>query len=174
MKKVLFSILCLSMGAVAVKAQSKGQAPTPPPLPASMPQRPMPPPVPAPAPVDPNAGKFKFKEEIHNFGEIPEGPIAEYDFEFTNTGKKPIIISNAKGSCGCTVPTWPHDAIMPNQVGKIHVAFTSSGRPGMIDKAVTIESNAAQQPMMLYIKGTVKPKPVEAKPAIAPTPASNK
>ncbi len=126
------------------------------------------PPPPAKPAVDPDAGKFKFKEETHDYGEVPEGPKAECDFEFKNTGKKPIVISEAHGSCGCTVPQWPTEPILPGKKAKIHVVYNTVGRPGPINKDITINSNAAQQPMVLHIKGNVKPKPAE--PAAA-TPA---
>jgi hypothetical protein len=113
---------------------------------------------------DQDAGKFKFKEETHDYGEVPEGPLAEYDFEFVNAGKKPIIIAEAHGSCGCTVPKWPTEPILPGKEGKIHVAYTTNGRQGPIQKDVTITSDAQQKPMVLHIKGYVKPKPVDPVP----------
>jgi hypothetical protein len=164
MKKVFITLLCLSISAAAANAQDKkaAPAPAPTPAPAAAPQ--------APA-VDPDAGEFKFKEETHDYGEVPEGPLAEYDFEFKNTGKKPIVINEAHGSCGCTVPSWPHEPILPKQKGVIHVAYTTNGRPGPIMKDVTINSNAKQQPMVLHIRGTVKPKPKDPTPAPAPATA---
>ena len=166
MKKVFITLLCLSIGAAAANAQDKKAAtpaPQPTPVPAQQTQ--------APAP-DPDAGEFKFKEETHDYGEVPEGPLAEYDFEFKNTGKKPIVIQEAHGSCGCTVPSWPHEPILPKEKGVIHVAYTTNGRPGPIMKDVTINSNAKQQPMVLHIRGTVKAKPKEEpKPTPAPAPA---
>ncbi len=169
MKKVFVTLLCLSLSAAAVKAQnnktapsaagnpqtSTQMAPQPVAAPAQAPQAPTPP------PVDPNAGKFKFEEETHDFGTVPEGPLAEYDFEFKNVGKSPIVITDAHGSCGCTVPTWPHDPIMPKQKAKIHVAYTTQGRQGPISKDVIINSNAQQNPMRLHITGNVTPKPAE-------------
>jgi len=152
MKKVFFSLLCLSLGTVAF-----AQTATPPPAPV------------APA-VDPNAGVFKFKETTHDYGEVPEGPTAETDFEFKNTGKSPIVISEAHGSCGCTVPKWPQEPIMPGKKGLIHVTYNTQGRQGPISKDVTINSNAQQKTMVLHITGTVKPKPVEAATP-APPPA---
>jgi hypothetical protein len=153
MKKVFITLFCLSLSAGAMFAQSSQNpanghaaiAPAPPAAPT----------------VDPNAGKFKFKEEIHTFKDVPEGPLAEYDFEFTNTGNSPIVITDAHGSCGCTVPSWPHEPVLPHQTSKIHVTYNTNGRPGMIDKSVTINSDAQQKPMMLYIKGNVVPKPKE-------------
>ncbi|MCF8449564.1 MAG: DUF1573 domain-containing protein [Taibaiella sp.] len=164
MKKVFITFLCLSISAAAATAQDlKPGAPVPTPQ-TAVPTNAPPPPV--PAKVNPNAGKFKFTEETHDFGEIPEGPIAEYDFEFKNVGKEPIIINEAHGSCGCTVPKWPQEPILPGKKGVIHVAYTSQGRPGPINKDVTINSNAQQSTMVLHIRGNVKPKPVEA---VAPT-----
>jgi len=169
MKKVLISLLCLAISATAVNAQDNKMAPQDPANGAVAPHHPpVPPPQAAPAQVDPKAGKFKFEEETHDFGEVPEGPLAETDFEFKNTGKSPIIITEAHGSCGCTVPTWPHDPILPKHKGIIHVTYNTNGRVGMINKDVYITSNAQQSPMKLHITGTVKPKPVEAKPTPPP------
>jgi hypothetical protein len=154
MKKIMLSLLCLTVWTAAVHAQDKSK-PTPP----------SPPPPPAQASVDPDAGKFKFKEETHDYGDVPEGPKAECDFEFKNVGKKPIVISEAHGSCGCTVPEWPKEPILPGKKGKIHVIYNTEHRPGPISKDVTINSNAQQSPMVLHIKGNVKPKPAEAAPA---------
>ena len=156
MKKVVLSLLCLTLSTAALRAQEKTQ-----PTAATS----TPPPPPAAQAEDPDAGKFKFKEEIHDYGEVPEGPKAECDFEFKNVGKKPIIISEAHGSCGCTVPKWPSEPIMPGKKGKIHVVYNTEGRPGPIGKTITVNSNAAQSPMVLQIKGTVKAKPQPAVPA---------
>lgn len=167
MKKLLLTVLCLSLCIIAVNAQEKGSNTTPQQLatPATEQKK-----------EDPDAGVFKFKDkdDTHDFGEVPEGPLAEYDFEFKNTGKKPITISNARGSCGCTVPTWPHDPILPGKSAKIHVTYNSDHRPGMISKEVTIESNAKQQPMVLHIRGTVKPKPADPKPVDGTTAPATK
>jgi len=159
MKKVLIAVFCISLGAFTAHAQDKGK--TPPPAADAAKVAPV-----APA-VDPDAGEFKFedKDETHDFGEVPEGPLAEYDFKFKNTGKKPITIKNARGSCGCTVPTWPHEPILPKKSAVIHVTYNTDHRPGPISKEVIIESDAKQQPMILHIRGSVKPKPADAKPA---------
>lgn len=161
MKKVIFGLLCLSISAAVSAQDGKTNAPA-----APQPAAQTPPPPPAPPKANPNAGKFKFTEETHDFGEIPEGPVAEYDFEFKNVGKEPIVIQEAHGSCGCTVPKWPQEPILPGKKGVIHVAYNSAGRPGPINKDVTINSNAQQSPLVLHIKGTVKPKPAEP---VAPT-----
>jgi len=171
MKKVLFSLLGLTIGTMTAMAQDN-HAPVAA-QPAAAPAAQTAPAKPAP---DPDAGIFKFKEETHDYGEVPEGPLAETDFEFKNVGKKPITITEAHGSCGCTVPKWPTEPILPGKKGVIHVAYTTQGRPGMIMKDVTINSNAQQSPIMLHIRGTVKPKPVDpnATPATPPVPVPAK
>jgi uncharacterized protein DUF1573 len=176
MKKVFITLFCLSISAVAVNAQTAagsaaanatGSMPAPGQAAVSAT---VPPQAPTTPPVDPKAGKFKFEEETHDFGTVPEGPLAEYDFKFKNVGKSPIVITDAHGSCGCTVPTWPHDPILPKKTAIIHVAYTTNGRQGMINKDVIINSNAQQSPMRLHITGNVTPKPAEATPATPPPP----
>jgi len=146
MKRLLITAFCLSLSA-GVFAQDKSTA--------------------SAAPVNEKAGKFKFVEETHDFGEVPEGPTAEYDFEFKNVGKEPIIITEAHGSCGCTVPQWPKEPIMPGKKAKIHVTYNTVGRPGPIAKDVYITSNAQTSPMVLHIRGSVKAKATA--PETAPT-----
>lgn len=109
-----------------------------------------------------NAGTpvFAFAEESHDFGVINEGTKAEYDFTFTNTGDAPLIISNAKGSCGCTVPQWPREPIAPGETGMIHVVFDSSGKPGAQTKQVTLNANTVPNTRVLTITAQVQPKPV--------------
>lgn len=104
---------------------------------------------------DGNQGEFKFKEEEFDFGTIKQGESATHEFEFTNTGTEPIIISTAQGSCGCTVPIWPKEPIAKGQKSTIKVTFNSAGKMGMQDKMVTINSNAKPNPMVIHMKGTV-------------------
>ena len=159
MKKVFITLFCIAISTAALQAQDQHPAPPPPPMPPHHPEQP------APSPVDPKAGKFKFEEETHNFGTVPEGPQAECDFEFKNVGKEPIVIKEAHGSCGCTVPTWPHDPILPKHSAKIHVTYNTQGRAGQISKEVFITSNAQQSSMKLHITGTVTPKDAVTAPA---------
>jgi len=114
--------------------------------------------------VNPNGPKFHFlKGDTHDFGTVKEGPAAEYAFEFKNTGKEPLIISNAQASCGCTTPEWPKEPILPGKSGKILVRYNTQGRPGPIDKTVWITSNAVSDKdrYELRIKGTVQPAPTK-------------
>lgn len=114
-----------------------------------------------------NQASFKFTEEEFNFGTIMQGDQVKHDFEFTNTGKEPLIISNAAGSCGCTVPEWPKEPIASGAKAVIKVTFNSAGKQGVQDKTVTLQSNAAQNPLVLHLKGNVD-KPVE-QPAVDPS-----
>jgi hypothetical protein len=96
-----------------------------------------------------------FEEEFHDFGESNEGLVAEHVFSFKNEGEGPLIISNAQGSCGCTVPVWPRQPIAPGATGEIKVSFNSTGRAGKQDKRVTLTTNAVPQTKVLNITSTV-------------------
>ena len=96
-----------------------------------------------------------FEEEFYDFGEINEGLVAEHVFSFKNEGEGPLIISNAQGSCGCTVPVWPRQPIAPGATGEIKVSFNSTGRAGKQDKRVTLTTNAVPQTKVLNITSTV-------------------
>ena len=96
--------------------------------------------------------KFSFDREEHDFGTLIDGEKVSYSFKFTNSGTAPLIISNAKGSCGCTVPNWPKDPISPGESGFIDVTFDSSGRSGKQTKTITLLANT--NPAAKYIKIT--------------------
>jgi hypothetical protein len=110
--------------------------------------------------ANPNASEISFEKDVHDFGTIKFGGNGVYEFKFTNTGKEPLIISNAQGSCGCTVPTWPKEPIKANESGKIKVSYDTK-RPGPFTKTVTITSNAKSSPKILTIKGVVEEAPKE-------------
>lgn len=99
---------------------------------------------------------IKFEKTEHDFGEIAEGTLAKHTFNFTNTGKVPLIIKDARGSCGCTVPDWPRNPIEPGKTGEIKVQFNSQGRSGMQTKTVTLTTNTKAGTQMLQIKAKVK------------------
>lgn len=98
-----------------------------------------------------------FKFSIHDFGNIQEGPTAEHEFEFTNTGKEPIIISNVSASCGCTTPSYSKDPVLPGKKGKIKAIYNTQGRVSPFTKTITITSNAGVK--VLTIKGEVEKAP---------------
>jgi hypothetical protein len=85
--------------------------------------------------------RFQFTETNHDFGVIVEGEKVSYTYKFKNAGKSELIISAAKGSCGCTVPKYSTTPVPPGGSGEIEVIFDSSGRSGMQHKTVTVLAN---------------------------------
>lgn len=121
--------------------------------------------------------EIEFENTVHDFGKLNQHGDASTEFKFTNTGSEPLIISNAKGSCGCTVPEWPREPIQPGESSVIKVKYDSK-RLGPINKSVTITSNGSEQPKVLRIKGNIAAAPKAddaAMPVKEPTmaPAAN-
>ena len=102
--------------------------------------------------------KLKFDKTEHDFGVINEGDVVETVFSFTNSGKSELIITSAKGSCGCTVPEWPKEPIMPGESGEIKVKFNSDRKPNLQQKQITLVTNTDQGNEILKIKAQVTPK----------------
>ena len=102
-----------------------------------------------------NAPVMKFEFGSHDFGKVKEGDKVTYEFKFTNTGKSPLIITNAQASCGCTTPEWPKTPLQPGGAGKIRVTFNSAGHPGLTDKLVTITANTNPAQNMVHLIGEV-------------------
>jgi len=102
--------------------------------------------------------QMEFEEIEWNFGEINQGESVEYAFKFTNTGSDPLIISSAKGSCGCTVPVWPREPVAPGDSGVIDVKFNSKGKKGKQNKRVTLITNMVPSQKILTVKGQVNLK----------------
>ena len=101
----------------------------------------------------------KFIKKEHNFGTIKEeiGTVTT-QFEFTNTGKSPLIIQRVIPSCGCTTPTYTREPILPGKKGKIDVKYSTIARPGTIHKSVTVYTNVPDTVYVLSIKGNVTPR----------------
>jgi hypothetical protein len=105
--------------------------------------------------------EISFDHDTHDFGTIEHAGNGTYEFKFKNTGKEPLIISDAKGSCGCTVPTYPKNVpIKPGETQVIKVTYDTK-RAGNFTKTVTVTSNAKTPSKVLTIKGKVEPAPVE-------------
>lgn len=102
--------------------------------------------------------KLAFDKIEHDFGVINEGDVVETVFSFTNSGKSELIITSAKGSCGCTVPEWPKEPIMPGESGEIKVKFNSDRKPNLQQKQITLVTNTDQGKEILKIKAQVTPK----------------
>ena len=97
-------------------------------------------------------------DSIYNFGKITDGEKVEYNFKFKNTGNKPLIISEARASCGCTVPEKPEAPIPSGQIGFVKVVFDSKGRVGNAHKDIRVSSNASPSFPVLMLIGEVLAK----------------
>ena len=138
MKKVLFTITTVLIYITASIAQD----PVKPAAPASL-------------------AEITFDKDVHDFGKLAYAGNGTYEFRFKNTGTEPLIISNAQGSCGCTVPTYPKDVlIMPGNFEFIKVTYDTK-RPGSFTKTVTVKSNSKSGDKVITIKGTVAAQVVE-------------
>jgi hypothetical protein len=93
-----------------------------------------------------------------DFGTVKEGEIVETIFKVTNSGTTDLVITNATGSCGCTVPIWPKAPIKPGETGDIAIKFNTSGKPNRQIKTVTLTTNTASGRELLTLKGSVTPK----------------
>lgn len=111
-------------------------------------------------------GEMKFEHTRHNFGVFAiDTAVVTHDFVFTNVGKAPLIIHQANASCGCTVPEYTLEPIMPGEKGKITVTYNGKGRrPGVFRKSITIHNNGKQTPLRLYIEGEMIGEEAPIKP----------
>jgi hypothetical protein len=106
---------------------------------------------------------IKFNVVVHDYGTIYQGADGNCNFSFKNEGDEPLILSNVRSSCGCTVPSWPKDPILPGQTSSIKVTYDTK-RLGTISKQITVSSNATEPSLVLNIKGNVIAKPNEILP----------
>lgn len=108
-----------------------------------------------------DAAKFpvmEFAETEYDFGTIDQGTNVEHMFKFKNTGDAPLVVVDAKSSCGCTVPTWSRESIPPGGEGEMLVKFNGSGQ-NQVSKTVTITANTKNGKELIKIKAFVTPKP---------------
>jgi hypothetical protein len=105
---------------------------------------------------NPNQADITFEKETHDFGSIPQGVPASFTYVFKNSGKEPLIITNAAAGCGCTTPEWTKEPIKPGQKGYVKATYNAAS-PGTFNKNVTVMSNAKKSSVILYLKGEVKP-----------------
>ncbi|MGO3183488.1 MAG: DUF1573 domain-containing protein [Aequorivita sp.] len=116
--------------------------------------------VAAAADRDAESGKFPvmtFEEGQFDFGTIDQGTNVEHVFKFKNTGDAPLMIVNAKSSCGCTVPEYTKESVAPGDSGEMLVKFNGSGQ-NQVSKTVTISANTKKGTETLTIKAFVTPK----------------
>jgi hypothetical protein len=101
------------------------------------------------------SGLLVFADTVHDFGKLTEGEVIQHEFEYVNKGSKEVIITNAKGSCGCTVPEYDYEPIPPGGTGVMKVTFDSKGKTGFNEKSVMITTNGVPSKYRLTILATV-------------------
>ena len=104
------------------------------------------------------AASISFDKKEYDFGTVNEGHIVETSYIVTNSGKTDLVITNAKASCGCTVPVWPKNPIKPGDTGEVKVKFNTSGKPNRQQKTITLTTNTESGREVLTLKGSVTPK----------------
>ncbi len=101
---------------------------------------------------------IKFDYIEYNYGTIVKGADGSCEFRFKNNGNEPLILTDVHSSCGCTIPSWTKEPVMPGKEGVIKVSYNTN-RLGIIDKNITVTSNASNSPVVLHIKGLVQDIP---------------
>ncbi len=131
MKKFILSVIVLFLGAFSLQAQNNS------------------------APVkNPNAPIISFDKKTHDYGTIYEKSNGDVNFVYTNTGKEPLILNRVKSSCGCTIPKWSRQPLMPGETDTIKVHYDTK-RIGTFHKSITVQSNASTPSVVLKIQGKV-------------------
>src|SRR5690606_17354609 len=97
-------------------------------------------------------GEFKFEKETHDYGTIPQNKPASFDFKFSNSGDAPIIISEVKPSCGCSVAEFTKTPVKPGETGTITVTYNAAAK-GPFTKHFTVKSNTKTPVKTLTVKG---------------------
>ncbi len=109
---------------------------------------------------------MEFAETTFDFGTVNDGEMVSHSYKFKNTGSEPLVLSDAKGSCGCTVPKWPREPIAPGASGEIVVEFNSKGKGGKRNQKVTLTANTNPPQSFIYLTGEVKGDPAASQPNI--------
>ncbi len=94
--------------------------------------------------------QIQFEEMKYDFGSVKQGDVVEHVFKFKNAGTAPLVISNIGTTCGCTVPDWTKEPIMPGKSGTVTAKFNSTGKMGMQNKVLTVESNSTSGNAMVW------------------------
>lgn len=100
---------------------------------------------------------IQFDEMKFDFGDIRKGDIVKHSFKFRNSGSNPLIISNAHGTCGCTIPSYPKEPVPPGGEAVLEVEFNSTGKEGLQNKSISVAANTDPQYTVLSIAANVKP-----------------
>ena len=114
---------------------------------------------------DVSGPKIDFDKETHDYGEVYMHGDGNCVFTFTNTGNEPLILTNVRAGCGCTVPQWPREPVLPGESAEIKVRYTTLNRPHQINRSIVVTSNATNKPtLVLRLKGNVVEPPSEFSP----------
>lgn len=119
--------------------------------------------APTPENTNPNSPVLTVDKTSHDYGTLYQKGDGNSVFIYTNDGKEPLILSRVKSSCGCTIPKWSRQPLMPGQSDTIKVKYDTK-RLGSFHKSITITSNASNPTVVLKIKGKVIPEPAETMP----------
>jgi hypothetical protein len=109
--------------------------------------------------ISKGAASISFDKIEHDFGTVNEGEVVETVYKVTNSGNTDLIITDAKASCGCTVPVWPRNAIKPGESADIAVKFNTRGKPNRQSKTITLSTNTSVGREILKLSGMVIPNP---------------
>ena len=102
-----------------------------------------------------NIAEITFEKIVHDFGTVKKGADGNCEFKFTNTGKEPLILSNVTSTCGCTVPSWTKEPVLPGKTGTIKISYTKMETVAPFNKQITVFSNSKGGNVVLTIKGNV-------------------
>lgn len=102
--------------------------------------------------------RMTFAEPTFEFGAVSQGEVVKHEFIFTNTGAQPLLITDARSTCGCTVPNYPKQPVAPGEEAVINVAFDTKNKSGRQSKPVTITANTYPATTTIYVAGTVNTK----------------
>ena len=116
-----------------------------------------------PAVTDPNlpaiptgpTTSVKWEQTDFDFGKVTEGEVVKHTYKFTNTGSEPLIVTDARSTCGCTVPKKPTEPIPPGETGEITVEFNSRSRVGQQSKPIHVTAHTNPASITLTLKGEV-------------------
>ena len=102
--------------------------------------------------------RMQFDTLSYDFGTVPEGTVVEYTFPFTNTGRAPLVITDARSNCGCTVPEVPEGPVAAGASSQLGVRFNTENKSGVQEKPVVITANTYPTKTTVYLRGTVLPR----------------
>lgn len=106
-----------------------------------------------------NKAEIKFDNTTHNYGTFSESTKVNCVFTFTNIGDAPLVIHQAVASCGCTVPEYTQEPVMPGKKGTIKVTYDGTGKyPGHFKKSITLRTNAKTEMIRLFVEGDMTAK----------------